>query len=157
MNPANKWLIGSASAALIAGAAQWEGFMPVPYRDIAGVATYCYGETKGVTWGKTYTKEQCMALLRPRLAEFGKGVLQCVNVPLKQNQYDAYTLFAYNVGVHGFCSSRALKLLNQGRYEEACKALATGPTGQPAWSFAGGKYVQGLQNRRQYEVKMCLG
>lgn len=157
MNQSNKWLIGSISAALLSGAALWEGFSPKVYKDIGGVATYCYGETENVIKGKTYSKQECQALLKTRLADYGKGVLNCVNTPLTQNQYDAFTLFAYNVGISGFCNSRANKLLSEKRYEAACTALAFGPNQQPVWSYAGGKFVQGLHNRRIYEMKLCLG
>jgi len=157
MNQANKWLIGTVSAALVSGAALLEGYSPKVYRDVGGVATYCYGETENVLLGKTYSKQECQALLKTRLAEYGAGVLKCTSVPLTQNQYDAFTLFTYNVGVSGFCNSRANKLLSERKYEAACTALAFGPKGEPVWSFAGGKFVQGLQNRRVYEMKLCLG
>lgn len=157
MNNANRWLVGTVSAALLAGATLWEGFSPKVYKDVVGVPTYCYGETENVIPGKTYSKQECQTLLRTRLAEYGMGVLKCVNVPLTANQYDAYTLFAYNVGVSGFCGSRANKLLNQNKYEAACIALAYDQNQKPVWSYAGGKFVQGLHNRRIYEMKLCLG
>lgn len=156
MNQANRWLIGTVSAALLSGAALWEGVRYTPYKDIVGVTTVCYGETKNVE-NRKYSPEECKRMLKTELAEYGRGVLNCVNVPLTQNQYDAFTLFAYNVGVSGFCNSRANKLLNERKYEAACTALAFGPKGEPVWSYAGGKFVQGLQNRRVYEMKLCLG
>lgn len=156
MNQANKWLIGAVSAALLSGAALWEGVRYQPYKDIVGVTTVCYGETKNVE-NRKYSPEECKRMLKNELAEYGKGVLNCVNAPLTQNQYDAFTLFAYNVGVSGFCNSRANKLLSEKKYEAACTALAFGPNQQPAWAYAGGKFVQGLHNRRLYEMKLCLG
>lgn len=156
MNLTNKWLIGSVSAALLSGAALWEGVRYTPYKDIVGVTTVCYGETKNVE-NRKYSPEECKRMLRNELADYGKGVLNCVNTPLTQNQYDAFTLFAYNVGVSAFCNSRANKLLSEKKYEAACTAMAFGPNQQPVWSYAGGKFVQGLHNRRIYEMKLCLG
>lgn len=153
----NKWLIGSISAALLSGAALWEGYSPTVYKDVKGIPTYCYGETENVLPGRTYSKQECQTLLKNRLAEYGAGVLKCTNVPISQSEYDAYTLFAYNVGISAFCSSRANQLLNQGKHEAACTALAYGPNQQPVWSFSGGKFYQGLHNRRIYEMKLCLG
>lgn len=158
MHPANKWLIGLAGPALIAGAALWEGTRLTSYYDLAGVLTVCSGYTgKDIVRDKVYTPGECNLLLRKEVLEHSKGVLNCVNAPLKEHQYNAFVLMAYNVGVSGFCSSRALRLFNEGRIEEACRAIAYSPTGSPAWSFVKGKYVPGLHNRRIYEMNTCLG
>lgn len=148
----NKWLIGIVSAALITAATQWEGTKYRPYEDVVGVLTVCQGYAgKDVVKGKTYTPAECKALLQRELASHGAGVLNCTKVPLTQYQYDAFTLFTYNVGVNAFCTSKSvLKPLNEGKYSEACKGLLK-------WVYADGKYVQGLANRRQYEYKMCIG
>ena len=156
--PANKWLVGVAGATLVSAATLWEGTRYYAYKDIVGVPTVCMGYTgSGIVFGRKYTHEECTAFLRKELHIHSTGVLKCVTKPLKENQYNAFTLFAYNVGVSGACSSRAIRLFNEGRTEEACRALAYSPSGSPAWSFAGGKFVQGLHNRRIYEMKMCLG
>lgn len=158
MHPANKWLLGVASASLIASTAQWEGVSYTPYVDIAGITTVCYGYTgKDIEQGRRYTKDECRSLLSNELKEHGHGVLKCVSRPLKEHEYSAFTLFAYNVGVSGACNSRAIRLFNEGKTKEACDALAFSPTGKPAWSYVKGKFVQGLHNRRLYERSWCLG
>lgn len=158
MNLANKWLLGVTSAAAISGVAYYEGLRQHAYLDVGGVPTVCYGYTgKDIDMHKIYSIAECRTKLVAQIQLHGKGVLDCIKVPIKQEEYDAYTIFAYNVGVSAFCNSRANKLLSQGRHAEACKALATGPDGSPAWSFAGGKYVSGLQGRRIYERNLCLG
>lgn len=155
---ANKWLIGAASAALIVSATLWEGVKYVPYLDIGGVPTVCMGYTgKEVVLGKHYSSRECNKYLRKELAVHGEGVLSCVTKPLTENKYNAYTLFAYNVGVTGFCNSRAAALFNAGLEKESCNALAFGPKGEPVWSYVNKKFVQGLFNRRLYERSMCLG
>lgn len=146
----NKWLVGSVSAALVSGACYWEGTRYVPYEDVVGVWTVCQGYAKpDVVRGKTYTKAECATLLHDQLAEHGAAVLKCANVPLNQHQYDAFTLFTYNVGASAFCNSSLLKKLNAYNYSGACDGLL-------AWSYAGGKQVKGLYNRRLYERKLCL-
>ena len=152
MNPTNKWLIGSVSTAVLSGAIYWEGTRYDPYYDIVGVLTACHGYTgKDIVKGKKYTPNECRELLTKELKVHGDGILKCINVPLNQNQFDAFTLFAYNVGVGSFCNSKSvLQPLNRGNYEQACNGLLK-------WVYADGKYVQGLANRRQYERKMCLG
>lgn len=155
---ANRWLLGAAGATLIAAATQWEGVRYYAYKDIVGVPTVCMGYTgPGIVFGYKYSAEECNRFLKQELYEHSKGILNCVTKPLKENEYNAYTLFAYNVGVSGACSSRAIRLFNEGRNAEACRALAYSPSGSPAWSYAGGKFVQGLHNRRIYEMRMCLG
>lgn len=152
MNPKNRVFLGVVTATLISAASLWEGNSYKPYEDVIGVLTVCHGHTgKDVVKGKTWTPEQCETLLKDQLGSYGKGVLECVKVPLTSYQYDAYTLFAYNVGVNAFCSSKSvLAPLNQGNYKASCDGLLK-------WVYADGKMVQGLYNRRAYERKMCLG
>lgn len=164
------------SASLIATVAMWEGTEYEPYRDVVGVLTVCNGYTgPGIVPGKVYTKAECDALLVQDLTAHGQGVLACTKVPINQNQYEALASFAFNVGVRGACTSRAMSLINQERYTEGCKALAHGPVGHrvaacntpacrarregnadPAWSYAGGTFYRGLHNRRLAERDQCL-
>jgi len=151
MIQANKWLVGLIPAALISGAALWEGTKYYAYKDIVGVPTVCQGYTgKDIVFGKKYSPEECNNYLRKELKVHSEGMLNCVTVPLTEYQYTAFTLFTYNVGVSAFCKSTAAKLLNQGKYTAACDALLN-------WTYAGGKFVQGLYNRRVYEVAICKG
>lgn len=152
MNPKNKLAVGVVSATLILSVSQLEGTKYIPYDDVVGVVTVCTGHTgRDVVRGKVYTPEQCKAFLENDLKTTREGINKCVNVPLKPYQYDAFTLFAYNVGVPAFCkSTTVVQPLNKGDYTAACNGLLK-------WTYADGKYVQGLYNRRVYERKMCLG
>lgn len=155
---ANKWLIGVASAALIGGATLWEGTKYDPYYDVAGVPTVCMGYTgPGITFGKRYSHEECTKLLKQELVEHGNGVLQCITRPMKENEYNAFTLMAYNIGVSAFCGSTTARLFNSGNSQLACDRIAFASDGSPNWSYAGGKFYKGLHNRRLYERSMCLG
>lgn len=156
-HPANKWLVGFLGAALIGGAALWEGTGPkkdggvVAYMDIVGVPTVCYGHTgKDVQFGKVYTLQECNNILRKDLVKHTGPMLQCINVPISENEYTAYALFTLNVGASAFCKSSLLKKLNAGDRKGACEGLM-------AWTYAGGKQVKGLYNRRLYERAICLG
>ena len=147
----NKALVGVVSATLISGVALWEGVSYKTYEDLAGIPTVCYGHTgNDVVRGKTYLPQECKKLLEVDLIKHRQGMLQCVNVPLTPYQADAYTMFAFNVGVGAFCKSSLLKELNKGNYKQSCDGLLR-------WSYVKGKYVQGLRNRREFERKMCLG
>lgn len=160
MSIRNKVILGVVSAALLGSIAVndklikdvtlWEGTRYTPYYDVGGVPTVCQGYAgKDVILNKRYTAEECNALLRSALKEHAEGMLNCVKVDLTQNEFNAYTMFTYNVGVGAFCKSSLLKKLNNNDRIGACNGLL-------AWSYAGGKYVQGLNNRRQYERNLCL-
>lgn len=158
MNPANKWLLGLVTTTALSAAAYLEGTKYYAYKDIAGVPTVCQGHTgKDVVFGKKYSPEECKTFLEKDMSKAGNGILECVQRPLAVNQYNAFTLFALNVGVAGACGSRAVREFNKGNVTIACDAIAHKPSGEPTWSFVNGTtYSQGLYNRRLYERKMCL-
>lgn len=143
----------------MAGASLWEGTKYYAYKDLAGIPTVCQGHTgNGITFGRKYSAAECSAFLRSDLTIHANGVLKCINQPLKENEFNAFVLFAYNVGVSSACNSRAFSKFNQGNTKEACRAMAFSPSGNPVWSYVNGtEFVQGLHNRRLYEMKMCLG
>lgn len=158
MIPANKKFLGVVTATLVSGATLWEGTKYYAYYDIAGIPTVCQGYTgSGIVFGKKYSAEECRAFLHKELVIHSTGVLNCISKPLTQNVHDSFTLFAYNVGVSGACSSRAFKLYNAGYTVDACTALYRTPQGKPVWSYVGTTFVKGLYNRRKYEAAMCLG
>lgn len=156
MHVKNKVFVGVVSATLIGGAALWEGVRYTPYKDIGGITTVCYGSTENVEPRK-YTEAECKSLLQKELAEHGKGVLACIKQPMKQNEYDAFTLMAYNIGVNAFCRSTTAAHFNAGNVYAACNAIAFTPKGQPNWAYVGSTFVKGLHNRRLYERAICLG
>ena len=139
-----------ASASIVAAIALNEGFRSRAYQDVVGVWTIGYGETKGVKPGDTITREQAMVQLKKSIDVHAQGMLRCIKVPLYQHEYDAYVSFTYNVGVGNFCRSHLVRLLNQGKYTEACNEL-------PKWVYAGGRVYPGLVRRRAEEQKLCLG
>lgn len=158
MNKANRWIAGIlVPLSLLVSVQQYEGRELKPYKDIAGVLTVCDGHTgKDIVPGKLYTAKECNALTIKDISKHGQAVLDCINVPISLNEYEAYTSFAYNVGVSGFCGSNILRTLNNGQHALACKGIYQHPNGKPAWSYSNGKYVQGLQNRRIKEYNTCM-
>ena len=140
----------AASAAIVAAIATNEGFRSKAYQDVVGVWTIGYGETKGVKPGDTTTKERALVQLNASVDVHTRGMVNCIKVPISQNEFDAYASFTYNVGVGNFCRSTLVKKLNTGNYEGACKELLN-------WDYAGGKKWAGLTRRRQEEYKICMG
>lgn len=164
-NLARKGVIPAALVAALTSPAavmtleRWEGNILHVYADhlAHGLPTYCAGRTdKGAVVGAKLTDDDCREVNKITLLEYGYAVLGCANWDhLTPDRLVALTMFAVNVGKEGACASRAVRLINAGDVLAGCAALATGPDGKPAWSYAGGRYVQGLQNRRQAEKTLC--
>jgi lysozyme len=148
--------IGAAVATAIGIAAinlvgPWEGLRLNAYRDIVGVWTICYGETKGVKPGQKFTKEQCDGIFLDSLVEHEEGMRKCLRNPdaIPEKSYVAFVSLTYNIGVGGFCRSSLPAYINKGDIRTACNLL-------PAFNRAGGQVIQGLVNRRAAEQKLCL-
>lgn len=131
--------------------AKWEGLSLVAYRDIVGVPTVCYGETRGVTMKDSYTKQQCQDMLMLAVADYYNKLKPYMTNPDIPVGVQASLLeLAYNVGIGAAGKSTMMKLANQGKYEQACKEL-------DKWVKAGGGKVKGLVNRRaDSKVNLCL-
>src|SRR3990167_9981689 len=95
-----------------------EGFRDKAYQDSGGVWTFGYGNTTSggapVRAGMSIAKENADTLLKEKANEFANVVKSNVKVPLTQNEFEALTSFAYNVGPNNFKSSTLLKKLNSG-------------------------------------------
>lgn len=128
---------------------QFEGRELRAYRDIVGVWTICDGETKGVREGQTGTPKECDGFLARNLKLYEAGLDKCLTYPVPGVAKVAFLSWAYNVGVGAACGSTLIKKANRGDLRGACDELLK-------WNQAGGRYVQGLANRREAERKTCL-
>lgn len=136
----------AAAVALVGG---YEGLRTVAYRDVVGVPTICFGETRGVQMGDTATVEQCKVMLGDALVEFSTALDRCLTVKTPDKTYTAILSWSYNVGSGAACRSTLVKLANQGQLRAACEELLK-------WDKAGGRVVKGLTVRRQDERRLCL-
>lgn len=132
--------------------AKYEGYVPVAYRDPAGIWTKCYGDTTDVVPGDTYTAEQCAASLNKHLVETSEPVMRCVPDLAKQNPkvIIAFLDMAYNIGPTALCKSSIARYANAGEWTEACYRIAE------IYKTAKGIPLQGLVIRRTDESEMCL-
>ena len=143
------------AAAVIASAtpfiAKWEGLKTEAYRDIVGIPTVCYGETRGVSMTDRYTKEECFQMLEKAVGEYYQGLQPFMTNPDIPVSVQASMLeLAYNVGISAVGRSTMMRLANQGKYVEACNELGK-------WVKAGGRTVRGLENRRADSKRnLCL-
>ncbi|KAA0689867.1 glycoside hydrolase [Neorhizobium sp. P12A] len=136
----------------------WEGEVLTAHWDpYAKIYDICYGKTrlngKPITKGMHFTKQQCADFLEDDLYN-GYYVPLTKKVP-------AYTGFpvsvqasqlsgAYNFGVGGMVSSKAMDFAKQGQWRAACEA-------QTAWNKAGGHVVPGLVARREMGDSQRIG
>jgi lysozyme len=142
---------GALMAAAVALVGAWEGLRTVAYRDIVGVPTVCFGETRGVKMGDRYTADECRAMLGDGLIEFETGMRRCLRSPdtIPEKSYVAFLSLSYNIGTGAFCGSTLARLVNAGDIRGACDQI-------PRWNRAGGRVVKGLVNRRADEHRICL-
>lgn len=141
---------------------QLEGKENRAYRDIANHYTIGVGhliskreinsgkiEINGefVDWQAGLTDNQIKNLLRQDVKAFEKAVENIIFVPLTQRQFDAITIFAFNIGIGAFHSSTLVRQLNKGNYDAV-------PAQLMRWNRAGGKISKGLTNRRNAEIKI---
>lgn len=120
--------------------------------------TICYGHTKDVHEGMTATREQCEAWLHADIQEAASAVLRCINAPMTGGQLGAFTDAVLNLGPKVVCGSTLQRKANAGDMRGACTELthAMNSDGQRrGWSFAGGRFYQGLRNRRFDERAAC--
>jgi len=127
----------------------WEGLQTVAYRDPIGVATACYGETRGIKMGDRFTKEQCDAMLADGLLEFAAGIERCLPPGTPDTRRVAAVSLAYNIGQGAFLKSTVCRRLQAGDVQGACDAFMM-------WAKAGGIEFRGLVNRRKAERELCL-
>lgn len=140
--------VGTALGLAIAIIMPWEGRELRAYRDIVGVWTICYGETRGVKSGDRATVAECEAGLAKAVGEYEQRIRPCLPAQLPPETRAAFISAAYNIGTHGFCTSSMSKRALAGNLPSACDALLL-------WNKAGGKVVKGLTNRRKAERELC--
>jgi len=142
-------VIGTAAVAgMIAVVAQFEGKSNDPYRDLVGVWTVCYGETRVAM--RRYSDAECRDMLAEGLADFAGPVLKR-NPELEGHdpQVIAATSLAYNIGIAAYNRSTVAKRFSLGDWRGACDGFL-------AWNRAGGRVVKGLADRRRKERAICL-
>ena len=151
------------SAAGFVGLVGYEGYTSTAVIPIPGdVPTIGPGLTRRedgspVQSGDTITVPKALALSLREVQGFEGAIKRCVKVPLHQHEYDAYLQLAYNIGAGAFCGSTLVRLLNEGRYKEACAQILRWRHAAGKDCSARGNRCYGLYTRRQREYTLCLG
>lgn len=128
---------------------EFEGCRLKAYKCPAGVWTIGYGHTGGVVRGTTITKERADELLDYDLLRFEREIGKIQG--LTQRQFDALVSFTFNVGIGNFLKSTLRRKVL------ADKRDKTIPKEFLKWKYAGGKVLQGLVRRREWEAEWWGG
>jgi lysozyme len=135
---------------MIEGVKSFESFKPAPYVCPAGVLTVGYGHT-GEYASRYVNKQQAEKLLIEELDHYRRIVLNNVKVPLKEHQLCALTSFAFNTGEGNLQKLiNGKNRLNSGNYDSVQKLM-------PMYRKGGGKVLQGLVKRREWELTLWNG
>lgn len=121
-----RFAIGSLvlSAAAFVGIISREGYTDQVVIPTKGdVPTIGFGTTGGVKQGDRTTPVKAAQRALMDVSRFEGAIKSCVKMPLSQQEYDAYTDLAYNIGPNAFCNSTIVKRVNTGDYAEACAAI----------------------------------
>ena len=124
----------------------FEGCKLTAYRDSNRIPTIGIGHTKGVKMGQVITMGQAESLCRADLSEM-ESYVNHLGITLTQGQFDALVDFVYNEGIGRLKSSQLLQDIIHKESKEKIEADFM------QFTKAGGKVLQGLVTRRQWEVK----
>ena len=168
-----------ATAGLLAFINGWENGSPqfkdtVVYADklAGGLPTACGGLTKHITdtpiiVGEKWPAAKCEAEMGKAVAKVQAQLLRCFKVTPPQPVFDMATAHAWNFGAPSTCGSGAMRAWNAEQWALGCRRLALDDADRPIWSYVktgrtlpNGKpemrFVQGLKNRREAEMKGCM-
>lgn len=105
---------------------------------------------KAITPGTVWTQERADKRFAAHVAEFAEEVAKLVDAKTMQNQFDAITSLAYNIGTRALRTSTLLKLHNAGNHAGAAAEFGK-------WVKAGGRTLPGLVRRRAAEAALYRG
>jgi lysozyme len=150
------------SGAALVGIAKFEGYTDKAIVPIPGdVPTKGFGTTKGVKLGDRTDPVRALTDLLTDANQFSAALKKCIDAPLYQHEFDAYSTLAYNVGAGAVCSSSIPRKLAAGDYGAACETILDFNGVCQQRNAAGRcikkKIIQGLVNRRKAERDLCLG
>ncbi|UOG92589.1 MAG: lysozyme [Candidatus Thiothrix sulfatifontis] len=97
------------------------------------------------------TKAEAENLFFRDLQPFVKLIRESIDVNIKQHQFDALVMFAFNIGIGGFKGSSVLKIIN-GSFDDNCADELK--IAWKAWNKSQGVINNGLINRRKCELNI---
>lgn len=134
------------SEKLVSKVREFEGFRAKAYYCPAGYLTIGFGHRTTTKAKQVITMAEGTALLREDLAKAGDGV-NALGVCKTQGQYDALTDFVFNLGIGRLKRSTLLRLIKHSAPAKLVQQEFR------KWVYAGGKVMQGLVTRRNWEAE----
>ena len=126
----------------------FEGCELTAYYCPANVLTIGVGHTgPDVYEGQQITQAVANQLLRDDLDRFEKAVINSIDVPLDQSEFDALVSFTFNCGAGALQDSMLRTRLNRGETKTTVFAEEL-----PRWTSGG---MAGLVRRRDAEVRLA--
>lgn len=127
---------------------RYEGCKLEAYLCPANVWTIGWGHTgTEVIKGLKITQEEADRLLEKDIERIESTIKPMIKVPVNENQIGALISFAYNLGPYALKKSTLLKMINEGKADEA------GPQFN-RWVYAAGTKLSGLVSRRELERQL---
>ncbi|MBI1682453.1 lysozyme-family localization factor SpmX [Caulobacter hibisci] len=102
---------------------RFEGYRQKAAQLPDGRWTIGYGHTLTARGGATVSEQDAEALLLYDLITVAHAVNENSYAPLNQNQFDALTCFAFNIGTENFLRSGVLRRINEGSLLQAACAM----------------------------------
>ena len=102
---------------------RFEGLRRQAARLPDGGWTIGYGHTRSARAGAVVSPEDAEALLYYDLTEVAEKVEAWTFTPLNQNQFEALTALAFNIGLENFRRSTVLKRVNEGQHLQAAASF----------------------------------
>jgi len=130
---------------------KFEAFRSSPYLDSGGIATIGYGATyypngQRVTLNDpAISEEWADTMLHRMLHTYEVAVNSFTRDDINQNQFDALTSFAYNIGTEALRRSTLIKLVNINPNDPNIAYQFS------RWNKDNGKVINGLTKRRRIE------
>lgn len=149
----------------------FEGYSEHAYQDTGGVWTIGYGTIKypnniDVKQGDTCNEQEALEYLHFEINEKSKSVTNLIKeTPINQNQFDALTSFAYNVGSNALAGSTLLHKLKINPHDSTIYQYEVDAENKPVidscefvrWCRDNKKVINGLLRRRAREADMYAG
>ena len=131
---------------LIQAIKKFEGCRLEAYQDAAGVWTIGYGHTKNVCRGDKISLYAAEEYLKQDVHEAELLLLGAYS-PKTIGQLDSLVDFVFNLGLVRFKKSTLFKCLKEGRGKSTITLQFL------RWVYVGGRVLNGLVKRRNWEVK----
>lgn len=132
---------------------EFEGVRLTAYKAVPTEKYYTIGAGhygRDVSKGMTITEQQAKELLAKDLVAFEAGVNE-LGVCKSQDEYVALVDFAYNCGMSALRKSTLLSYIKQGKTQLMIIRQFM------AWTKSGGRVLNGLVKRRQWEAERFVG